>query len=55
MADEMRTLLAREDLREQVEIRLPWGERPSLILDADGQLTAGWVIESGHEETLLRD
>lgn len=54
MADEVRALLHREDLRGEVEIRLPWGSRPSLMLDAMGQPTAGWVIESGHEKTLLR-
>lgn len=53
MADDMRTLLDREDLRGEIEIRLPWGERPSLVLDANGQPTAGWVISSGHEKTLL--
>jgi hypothetical protein len=53
MADDMRTLLDREDLRGEIEIRLPWGERPSLVLDANGQPTAGWIISSGHEKTLL--
>ena len=54
MADEMRSFLQREDLRGEVEIKLPWGDRPSLILDTKGQPTAGWVIESGYEKTLLR-
>jgi hypothetical protein len=49
MADEMRTLFQREDMRGEVEIRLPWGDHPSLILDAKGQPTAGWVIESLHD------
>ena len=54
MADEMRSFLQREDLRGEVEIKLPWGDRPSLILDTKGQPTAGWVIGSGYEKTLLR-
>ena len=49
MADEMRTLVQREDIRGEVEIRLPWGDHPSLILDTKGQPTAGWVIESRHD------
>lgn len=53
MADHMRALLAREDLRGEVDIRLPWGERPALILDANGKPTVGWVITSGGEKTLL--
>jgi hypothetical protein len=53
MADEMRALLEEEDLEGEVEIRLPWGERPSLVLDEGGQPTAGWVIQTGHERTLL--
>ena len=47
--------LEREDLRGGVEIKLPWGDRPVLILDEDGQPTAAWVIESGLEKTLLRN
>ena len=54
MADEMRSFLRREDLQGEVEIKLPWGDRPSLILDTKGQPTAGWVIGSGYEKTLLR-
>jgi Domain of unknown function (DUF4062)/Protein kinase domain len=46
MADEIRSFLQREDLRGEVEIKLPWGDRPSLILDTKGQPTAGWVIGS---------
>jgi hypothetical protein len=53
MADEMRALLEKEDLEGEVEIRLPWGERPSLVLDEGGQPTAGWVIQTGREKTLL--
>jgi serine/threonine protein kinase len=53
MADEMRDLLDREELRGEAEIKLPWGDRPVLVLDANGQPTAGWVIASGHENTLL--
>ncbi len=55
MADDMRALLEREELRGEVEIKLPWGDRPVLILDEDGQPTAAWVIESGLEKTLLRN
>jgi hypothetical protein len=53
MADEMRELLQKEDLRGEIEIRLPWGDRPFLILDSKGQPTAGWIIQSGYEKTLL--
>jgi len=53
MTDEMRALLEKEDLHGQVEIRLPWGERPSLALDEEGQPAACWVIQTGHEKTLL--
>ena len=53
MAEEMRVLLDREELRGEIEIRLPWGDRPALVLDADGQPTPGWVIRSGHEKTLF--
>lgn len=55
MADEMRALLEEEDLEGAVEIRLPWGEGPALVLDERGQPTAGWVIHTGREKTLLSD
>jgi hypothetical protein len=55
MAEEMRALLEKEDLEGAVEIRLPWGERPALVLDEGGQPTAGWVIQTGREKTLLSE
>jgi hypothetical protein len=55
MAEEMRALLEEEDLEGGVEIRLPWGERPALVLDDGGHPTAGWIIQTGNEKTLLSD
>jgi hypothetical protein len=54
MAEEMRALLDQGDLTGDAEIMLPWGDRPSLILDAEGRPTAAWIIKSGHEQSLLR-
>jgi hypothetical protein len=46
MSDELRALLDREDIKGNVKLTLPWGDRPSLIYDGKREATMGWTMSS---------
>jgi eukaryotic-like serine/threonine-protein kinase len=44
MADELRTLIARNGINGHVSIELPWGHRPSLVHKGSGEIGICWVM-----------
>lgn len=44
MADAMRSIFDPDSFSGDVRIQLPWGDRPVLMYDRNGELTAGWVM-----------
>jgi protein kinase-like protein len=44
MAGEMRTLIDRGGISGDVNINLPWGDRPSLVHRGSGEIGVGWAM-----------
>lgn len=45
MSEDLRNLVDRTDVEGHVALKLPWGERPTLIYERQGKVAAGWVIQ----------
>jgi hypothetical protein len=44
MGEDLRKLVDRTDVEGYVTLKLPWGERPSLIHERQGKVATGWII-----------